>query len=57
MERTKSSSRRLQKLFDTGKYTCMHRRYSNRGEPFHTSLKDMPIGYPYLEVKLIRKDI
>ena len=57
LKRTRYSTWRLQKLYDTGKYNCSHRRYSAREwEDFYPSLKDLPIGYNYLEVKLIRKE-
>ena len=53
--RTNASSRRLQRLYDTGNYICTHRRYGYPNEPFHTSFKDLPISRNFLQVKLIRK--
>lgn len=53
--RTNASSRRLQRLYDTGNYTCYHRRYGHPNAKFYPSVGGLPISYPYLEVKLKRK--
>ncbi len=53
--RTNASSRRLQRLYDTGKYECTHRIYGKK-EKFWPSEKDLPIRYSFLEVRLIRKE-
>lgn len=53
--RTRAACGRLQRLYDTGKYICTHRRYGHIDESFYRSFKDLPISYDFLEVKLIRK--
>ena len=55
LRRTSSSTNRLQRLYNTGNYICTHRRYGIPNEEFHLSLDDSPIGYSFLEVKLVRK--
>ena len=55
MTRTRSSTNRLYQLYATGKYICTHRLYNSPNKTFHTSYLDLPLSYPHMEVKLIKK--